>query len=207
MKPNCIKSGRPYYRITKTIGQTRKDFYGTTLKEAKEKAETYMASINKGYSLDYDKQIFINVLREWLFAIKRVAVKPSTFVSYEGIYRNYLSSSPFAHAKINAIKKLGIQSYYNNLFENGKTTEKIKMINKLLHSFFEYAVDEGYILKNPCHKISIPKHFNFYEDKKLEVFTEDEINYIAKEINGLKFEYIILTAIYTRNAWRRTTWA
>lgn len=199
MKP-YIKNGKKYYRITKTIGQTRKDFYGTTLKEAKEKAEKYIANINKGYSPDFDKQVFINVLREWLFTIKRVAVKPSTFVSYEGVYRNYLSSSPFAHMKLKDIKKLDVQSYYNSLFEKGKTTEKIKMINKLLHSFFEYVIDEGYILKNPCHKISIPKHLNFYEDKKLEVFTEDEINYIIKKTNGLKFEYVVLTAIYTRDA-------
>lgn len=199
MKP-YIKNGKKYYRITKTIGQTRKEFYGTTLKEAKQKADAYLSNIDKGYSIDFDKQVFIDVLKDWLFAIKRVAVKPSTFMSYEGTYRNYLSSSPFAYMKINNIKKLDVQSYYNTLFESGKTTEKIKMINKLLHSFFEYAIDEGYILKNPCHKISIPKHLNFHEDKKLDVFSEDEINYISKNVIGLKYEYIVYTAIYTRNA-------
>ena len=212
-KTNYTKNGKNYYRITKVIGHKpdgtpiKKEFYGTGYKEAKEKADKYISKLSNGLTANFDKQIFSNVLREWLFTIKRVAVKPSTFVSYEGTFRNYLSISPLSNMRMDTIKKLDVQNYYNKLFEDGKTTEKIKAINKLLHSFFEYACDEGYVLKNPCDKISIPKALNFHEAKNREFFTEEEINYIAKKINGLKFEYVVLTAIYTRNAWRRTTGA
>lgn len=209
MKPNYIKNGKKYYRITKVVGHNidgspiRKEFYGTSMKEAREKANQYIENLNKGYSIDFEKQIFNKVFKDWLFAIKRVAVKPSTFVTYESVYRNYLSSSPFSNQRISDIKKINVQTYYNSLFENGKSTEKIKAINKLLHSFFEYAIDENYIIKNPCSKISIPHSHSLHEDKNREVFTENEINYITNKLNGLKYEYVILTAIYTRNAWRR----
>ena len=205
-KTNYSKNGKEYYRITKTVGHNidgtpiRKEFYGKGFKEAQEKANNYINKIKSGYDLNYDKQIFINIFRNWLFAFKRVAVKPSTFVTYEGVFRNYLSKAPFSNKKIIDIKKIDIQTYYNKLFEDGKTTEKIKAINKLLHSFFEYTIEENYIIKNPCHKIAIPHTLNSIETKKLEVFSEEEINYIVKKIKGLKYEYVVLTAIYTRNA-------
>ena len=83
--------------------------------------------------------------------------------------------------KISDIKKIHIQDYYNNLFNSGKSTEKIKAIHKLLHSFFEYAVDEGYLYKNPCHKAIIPKN-NLVkrENKKIDCFSQDEIKDIIK---------------------------
>lgn len=205
-RTNCTKNGKKYYRISKIIGYDangtpiKKDFYGDGLRDAKEKANDYINKLEMGYAIDFDKEIFGKVMKSWLFTIKRVAVKPSTFVSYEGTYRNYLSSSPFFNIKIADIKKINIQSYYNKLFTYGKSTEKIKQINKLLHSFFEYAIDEGYTIKNPCNKISIPKGTQKHEDKTRAVFTEEEINYIILKLNGLKYEYIVLTAIYTRNA-------
>ena len=57
-----------------------------------------------------------------------------------------------------------------------------KAIHKLLHSFFEYAVDEGYLVKNPCHKVIIPKNnLQKSQDKKLDIFTLDELNYIKEK--------------------------
>lgn len=205
-RTNCSKNGTSYYRITRTVGHKadgtpiRKEFYGKGIKDAEDKANKYIDKINNGYDINYDKQIFNEVLKKWLFTIKRVAVKPSTFVTYEGVYRNYLSISPFSYKKICDIKKIDVQTYYNDLFKNNKTTEKIKSINKLLHSFFEYAIDENYIIKNPCTRISIPTPHEINDNKKLEVFTKDEINYIISKLNGSKYEYVVLTAIYTRNA-------
>ena len=205
-KTNYTKNGKNYYRLTRVVGHSpdgtpiRKEFYGAGYKEAKEKADKYISKMNNGYSINFEKQIFNDVIKSWLFTIKRVAVKPSTFVSYEGIHRNYLSSSPLSSMKIDNIKKIDVQNYYNNLYENGKSTEKIKMINKLLHSFFEYTIEEGYTHRNPCDKICIPNSHHFPQDKKLDIFTEEEMNYISKKVEGLKYEYVILTAMYTRNA-------
>ena len=209
-KTNYTKNGKNYYRSSKVVGHKpdgspiRKEFYGKGIKEAEEKANEYMSKLSNGFNVGYDKQIMINTLKSWLFTIKRVMVKPSTFVTYEGVYRNYLSIAPFSTSIIANIKKIDIQNYYNLLFNQGKSHEKIKSIHKVLHSFFEYAIDEGYIIKNPCDKIAIPNTLNFHEDKFREVFTQDEINYLLKKLNGSKYECIVLTGIYTRNAWRRT---
>lgn len=192
MKTNCIKNGKAYYRITKVIGHKdgkpiRKEFYGKGIKDAEKKALEYMNKTIK-------TEPFIFMLKTWLFTIKRIAVKPATFVHYEGTYRNYLQKCPFKLYQIADIRKLDIQNYYNSLLEEGKSAEKIKSIHKLLHSFFEYCIDEELINKNPSNKISIPKT---NQDKKLDIFNKEELNYIMDNLKGLKYEPIICTAIYT----------
>lgn len=186
-KTNSKINGKEYYRIRKTVGHKAdgspivKSFYGSGIKEAEEKAQEYMNKLNSGYSNDFDKVTVIELLKTWLFNIKLVAVKPSTFATYESNYRLYISTSPLANMKVSSVKKINIQTFYNDLFKE-HSTEKIRAINKLLHSFFEYAVDQGYLLKNPCHKIIIPKNqLEKHENKKLDIFTPEEINYIKNK--------------------------
>ena len=147
-KTNFEVNGNKYFRVTRTVGHNpdgtpiRKTFYGTGINEANEKADEYMNRLKSGYAVGFEKVTVIEALKKWLFSVKHVAVKPATFVTYEANYRNYISNSEIAAMKISDIKKIHIQEYYNKLFSSGKTTEKIKAIHKLLHSFFEYAVDE-----------------------------------------------------------------
>ncbi len=186
-RTNYTVNGKEYYRIRKTIGHKAdgspiiKTFYGDGLKEAEEKADAYLNKIKNGFNLDFEKVTVAELLKIWLFNIKLVAVKPSTFVSYESNYRLYIAKSNLALMKVCNVKKIHIQNFYNALFET-KSTEKIKSIHKLLHSFFEYAVEEGYIIKNPCHKAIIPKNtLEKSENKKLDIFTIEELNYIKEK--------------------------
>ena len=75
-KSNIEVNGNKYFRVTRTIGKKsdgtplRKTFYGKGEKEANEKADEFMGSINKGMSSDY-KDLDINKLTEiWLYEIK-----------------------------------------------------------------------------------------------------------------------------------------
>ncbi len=51
-----------------------------------------------------------------------------------------------------------IQKYYNTLKKKGKSSSVIFNLNKLLRSFFNHAVLQDYIIKNPCiaNKVKIP---------------------------------------------------
>lgn len=186
-KTNLTVNGNEYYRIRKVVGHKAdgspivKSFYGTGIKEAEEKASKYMNKLNNGYSNDFEKVTVIELLKTWLFNVKLIAVKPSTFTSYETNYRLYIVSSSISNLKVSEVKKIHIQTFYNELFEN-HSTEKVKSVHKLLHSFFEYAVDEGYLVKNPCHKIIIPKNnLEKSQNKKLDIFTLNDINYIKNK--------------------------
>lgn len=203
-KTNFEVNGNKYFRVTRTVGHKadgtpiRKTFYGSGINEANDKADEYMNRIKNGYSNEFDKVSLAELMDKWLFTTKLVQVSPSTFMSYESSFRLYISQSNLAALKISDIKKMHIQEYYNSLFSSGKSTEKVKQIHKLLHNFFEYAVSEGYIVKNPAHKTIIPKNkLVKTKVKEFDIFTPEEIEQIKAAFSGNKYETLIYTAIYT----------
>lgn len=199
-KTNFNVNGKEYYRVTRTVGKKadgtpiRKPFYGSCKSEAEEKADDYMNKLKNGFSLDFEQVTNDELIHKWLFQVKLNKVKPSTFQAYEGIYRNYIKDSDIAKLKVYSTKSIHIQEYYNKLGKT-KTYSQIKKLNKLLKSFFFYAEDEGYILKNPCKNITIPN----YKSKMREInfFSTDEIELIKKAFKNNKFEPLILTALGT----------
>ena len=204
IKSNFNVNGHNYYKITRTIGHKgdgtpiKKVFYGKGIKEAEAKAQAYLDKLNNGYINNYDKAIVIDLVKYWLYNIKLLEVKPSTFVAYESTYRNYICSSSFAGLRVSEVKKLHIQEYYNKLFKAGRSTEKIRFINKVLHNFYEFAINEGYANKNPCKKVIIPKDTTLKpKDKAPQIFSQDEIKQILKAFKDNPFEYLVYTAVYT----------
>lgn len=201
-KTNCTKNGKNYYRVTKVVGHKadgtpiRKEFYGSGINEANEKADEYMNKIENGLNLDFQTVTINDLLHKWLFQIKLNEVKPASFQSYEGIYRNYISNSEIAGLKVFSTKSIQIQNYYNKLGKT-KTYSQIKKLNKLLKSFFIYAEKEGFILKNPCNNITIPNSVEKPDNKEISYFTEKEIKILKEQIKGEKIENIILFALGT----------
>ncbi len=203
-KTNFEVNGNKYYRVTRTVGHKadgtpiKKVFYGSGISEATEKADEYMNKLNSGMSLDYQNVTLDELIYKWLFQIKLNEVKPSSFQSYEGTYRNYIKNSDIAYLKVYKIKSIHIQEYYNKLGKT-KTFSQIKKLNKLLKSFFFYAEKEGFILKNPCTNITIPNQ-NKQKNKtidNIEYFSEEEIKQLKNAIKNHKLENLILTALGT----------
>ena len=161
---------------------------------------TWIVSIS-GMNSDY-KDIDINKLTAtWLYDIKMHDndFKPSSFAKYEGIYRNYIKDSDIGFLKAFSCQTINIQKYYNELSENGKTTSQIKNLNKVLKGAFDYAVQEGYSLKNPCLFVSIPKASidsfdETLESDDIEIFDDDTLSKIIEicntEINNNTDDYL-----------------
>lgn len=203
-KTNTEINGNKYYRVTRTVGHKadgtpiKKQFYGSGINEAEEKADEYMTNIKNGLVNDFENYTISDLMYEWLFQIKINELKPSSFESYEATYRNYLKNSDIAGDKISKINKINIQQYYNKLGKN-KSYSQIKKLNKLLKQFFNYCIDEGFILKNPCNNITIPNKSDILKNKSddLEYFSIEEINQIKQAFKGNKFENLIIFALGT----------
>ena len=202
-KTNVLINGKEYYRITKTVGHKadgtaiRKPFYGEGKKEAEEKAEEYMNKIKNGMALDFESVTIDELIYKWLFQVKKNEIKPSSFQSYEGTYRNYIKDSDISGLRVYTTKSIQIQEYYNKLSKD-KTYSQIKKLNKLLKQFFFYAEREGFILKNPCSNITIPGNSVKKSVKsEIDYFNEDEITKIKEAFKGHKFENLILVALGT----------
>lgn len=141
----------------------------------------------------------------WLFEVVRISnrIKATSFERYESIYRNYIKDSPIYGLKLCNLKSIQIQRYYNDLYAYGKSSNSIKNLNKLLKQFLNYAVDEGYLIKNPClgKKITIPGKYklnkNNEDDKEYSVFTTDEIKVLKTVLDGHILKPLILLALGT----------
>lgn len=209
-KTNFAVNGKEYFRVTRTIGKKvdgtpiRKQFYGTCIKEANEKADKYINDLKLGL-INNGKFITVNSLfPKWLLEIKKNEVKPTTFEKYEGMYRNYISQSIVSDIPISEIKSLSIQKFYNDLSrKQNKNDTLIKSVNKLFKNFFDYAEKEGYVIKNPCTNISLPKTKKTVDEiitektTKFQYFTEEEIPELIQLFNGYNIQPIIIFALGT----------
>ena len=193
-------SSRNCYRGQLTIGvdesgkPKRKSFYGKTKKEVKEKMETYklLNPINKAAINEYTVATWFNY---WLWNIKKRDIKPKTFERYECIFRNYIKGSEIANIPLYKFKLNNLQAYYNRLSDNGKSPSIIKTINEKLKSSMIDAEKNGYIEKNYCQLVNLPKEK--MKEKKIEVFSVDQQNDFLEIIKGHEFEILFLLALGT----------
>ena len=161
-KTNFTANGNEYYRTTATVGKTaegkplRKQFYGSSKKEAEEKRDEYLAGLRQGLSVDYQKNTFGIAFKHWLEHVQRHAIGLSTYDKYLRFHRLYIANCGLAGMRLIDIKAANIQGYYNGL--RGSTTAKnIHQINKLLAVFFKYCLKADILIKNPLLAVELPK--------------------------------------------------
>lgn len=205
VKTNCNKNGSAYFRATASVGRDsngkliRKEFYGKSKSEAEAMRDEYLLGIKNGLNIDTRNILLGKLMHTWLFETVRVSdrIKPTTFEKYEGIYRLYVNDSDIYSIKIPDVKALQIQRYYNKLSEKGKTKNTIENLNKLLKQFLNYAVDEGYLAKNPCigKKIVIPGEKKAKEE--VQHFSDEELNILISILDNNVYRELILIAIGT----------
>lgn len=206
-KTNLIKISKTgkeykYNRKTLVIGHHSngtpivKEFIASTESEAIALRDAYKHKLETGFVVDFDKVILGDYMKKWLFQVKLNELKPSSFQSYEGTYRNYIIGSKLEMLKVHKIQTIQIQEYYNELGKT-KSYSQIKKLNKLLKSFFIYAIQQGYLLRNPCNGLTIPNKEQTIKKENIEYFDEDEISELKKAIKGHFLEPLILTALGT----------
>jgi len=213
-KYNCEINGVKYHRKTKTIGHDidgkpiKKQFYGSGEKDATRKLEEYTNKIRDGLNLNYEKITVAQLMFEWLFNVLYVSRqdKSSSFEKHETNYRIYIKDSDIGYLTVFDVTPKAIQSYYNDLYEDGidylddegkkvhkkVSSEKIFDINKTLRLFFTYCIESGCQKTNPCSlkKIKIPGNSDGDEmeddddiwNEDIQVFNDDELELIKENI-------------------------
>lgn len=208
-KTNFEVNGKDYFRVSRTIGHRvdgtpiRKQFYGTGIKEANQKADEFMNNLKLGLMNDNQLYTINTLLPKWLFSVKKNEIKPTSFELYESVYRNYIKTYLIADLPIKDLKSLKIQEYYNTLLDNNVSTCNIKKSHKLLRQFFDYTEKEGYILKNPCLNVTLPKNLKTTEaiinerKNKFQYFNENEIKELLELFKNTRYYNVILFALGT----------
>ena len=142
------------------------------------------------------------LLRDFLHRILRISanIKPSTFGRYEWIYRNQVRGTPPYHHKLHEIRSPDIQRHYNTMYDESKTSKTIETLNRLLKTFFSYAIDENFLVKNPCNKIVIPGEAGAIEEDNDEIKvipTQDVAKITSKLESGTMLQMVVLLNLGT----------
>lgn len=195
-----MRKGKPYYRGQLTIGRNkdgslkRKSFSSYERKEVVRKMNEYLYKLNVGLLPTDDDLTLQQWFHTWLFNYRIHDLKPSSFERYEGIYRNYIYNSPIGKLKLIDLRTRHIQSYYNDLLDNGKSPSTIHTINQFLQTCLESALSENYITKNYCKYVNLPKK----DIKKgYTVLTLEEQNKFLEAVQGHKYEMAFKLALGT----------
>lgn len=189
-KTNVKINDNDYFRIRATVGydadgrQIQKSFYGKSKKEAEDKKQEYLNKIENGLNLDYESYPLRDLMKMWLFDVVKNKVSHSTLSRYEIVYRLHIAPAKLGSMKLNEIKAIAIQREYNKMKDSGKTRNIILSVNKILRSFFNYAMLQGFIIKNPCFGLTIPKAEDSEIKNEIDPFTDNEIKSIISHANS-----------------------
>lgn len=185
-KTNKSINGSSYFRVTCFEGfdekgkRKYKEFYGKTKAEAVLKKEQFITSGR----LEGSKEQLGHEIYEWLTTvIKSTGIKPGTFDRYITDYEQGIKESEISWMKLQNIKSIQIQNYYNSMAENGKTYNQILRTHKMLKRFFNYALSQDKVIKNPCMGVIIPDQVKqeYKSTKKVvEIFKKEEVDKIIK---------------------------
>ena len=193
---NGIQKG---WRASITIGRDdngkikRKEFTGKTQQEVKKKLEEYKKEMLLGTISSDDKITVSEWYHTWLFDYRIKDLKPKSFEKYEGIYRNYIKDSELGKIKLKDLRATHIQRYYNKL-QDTKPISTIKGINTRLKPCLGEAEKQGYIQKNYCKMVTLPKDNN---TKTIKVLSKEEQQKFIEAIKGHKLEMLFLVALGT----------
>ena len=189
-KYNCVKNGTPYFRKSAVIGGKQRSFYGDGEKDALKKIEEAKKLEDKGFDFDKKNAKAGEVFRFWLYDIKRIDknLKPKTFASYDGLYRNHFEGYPIADLKMPSFTSAAMQRHINNMYETeGKSGKTIQVAVRLFKQFCNWAIEEGYLVKNPCSNLILPGEHA--KKAEVETFSKEERTAILSYMRETDYWY------------------
>lgn len=134
----------------------------------------------------------IDLHNEFMFHVQVKGYTPRTIKSYKDNSKRFMAylETEFEIIELEEIKTLHIKQYGMQLLKKGRKESYINSIYKRIRSFFNYAIEEGYILAkhNPCTGVKSFKE----EMPVIKSFTNDEVKAL---VNAFK----MTTYIEARN--------
>ena len=193
-KYNCRKNGRPYFRKTATIAGKRRQFYGDGEKDAIRKIKEAEQLARTGFNLDTKNAKIGPTIRYWLFNVKRVDrnLKASTFARYDIVLRNQVENRGIMALPLSKLTSATLQAYFTSLYEDDHLSGgTITNVAKVWRMFCLWAVSEGYLVRNPCTKLSLPGE-RVKGRPAFEIFTEAERQAISSYMEASNYRYSAL---------------
>lgn len=144
--------------ISEHLLSVEKEFYGKSKSETEAKKEAYKQDLKNGINHNLDESTVNDAFNFWLInVILPSGIKTSTYETYETIYRLYIKDSALLGIKkVSEVNATTIQQLLNDMNTSGKNYPLLSKTYKLIKRFFNYAIENYAILKNPCISVKVP---------------------------------------------------
>ena len=136
--------------------QKRKSIYGKTRQEVSAKMTDLLNNLQKGIITNPTEMTLSEWLDYYMPECKKRFVKPTTYINYTVKVENHIKPA-IGHYKLKTLRLDIIQKFINSLSDKGLAPATVEAIYKLLHNALETAVDDGLIVRNPAHRVKLPK--------------------------------------------------
>ena len=170
-----------------------KKFERNTQKEAKEALDKYKRKMVIGITNE-DKLTLSEWFYSWLFDYRKQDLKPKSFQRYHGIYKNYIENTNLGNIKLHDLRTTHLQRHYQKLLDTNVTPTTIKQINTNLKTCLGEAEKQGYIQKNWCKLVTLPKN---EKSKEIKVLTKEEQIKFMNAIKGHDLELLYIVTLGT----------
>lgn len=190
-KYNCRVKGIPYFRTSVSVGGKLRQIYGDGEKDALRKKEELKALDASGVDVGLRKKRTGDVLKYWLYNVKRVDknLKPTSFERYECLYRTHIADQEICNTKLYTVSFAMMQQHITSLYEEqGRSQTTVERTFLVWKMFMSWAVQQGYILKNPCIGVSLPGKYD-KQKKTIEVFTAEERSKMLRYMKDSHYQY------------------
>lgn len=166
--------------------------YGKTEREAKQKLDVYLADLRAGKVVIGPKQTIEQYLTHWLEDSQRLTIDPPTLRNYRAVLHVHLIPT-FGGLLLSQLAKERVQALYADLVDRGYASGTIRNIHGLLNSALKSAVEDGFLARNPCDNVTLPKQ----RRRKPCVLTIDQCRHLVKAARGRRLWFMILVALTT----------
>ncbi|MDR7074148.1 tyrosine-type recombinase/integrase [Fictibacillus barbaricus] len=190
MRGSIKKNGNSWYYVLdlgkdeKGLRKQKKKRGFKTKKEAEKALVEAINAINKGTYIEPTKMTYKDYLEKW-FNTKKNSIGTQSVVVYENCLRKRIKPK-LGHITLSKLSSIHIQSFIDNLYDEGLSSCTIKKYFEIIRNSLEHAVDFSLINKNVAVKVKLPKTNN----SEMKVWNNEEVNQFLKVAKG-DFCYIV----------------
>jgi integrase len=168
----------------------KKSFYGTGSygQDVKRKMNEFIEKIENSDYSDIKKYTLEAWLKKYL-DVYRTKWEQTTLDGYTRYIEKHINPT-LGQLKLNEIKPLHIEEFYNQEREKGLSEKTILQEHRILSKAFRKAVGNGFMGKNPCDGVDAPSP----EEYNPIIYTEAEYVTLLEKLKGHRMEATILIA-------------
>jgi len=169
----------------------RKDVYGKTKKEAKEKMQQLQQDAMNGLPIKLEKVTVGQHFENWLRA-KKGEVKKTTHASYSRIYSKHVKPQ-FGHLQLRDLCYMKINALYEQMDQKDLSARTVNYVCFILRAGLEDAVKKGLIPNNQAKLAAGRKQ----EKKEARFLTQEEMKRLLRACEGNRLGDAFILALHT----------